>query len=114
MFNVLRLIETLLRRIEMDSLNYEQYYKNTVIDFFDGRTTYDNEHTIKRALPLLSLASLKPGQQVLDIATGTGIIAIASSQLVGSTGKVVGVDFSAGMLNQAQQKIKELGTGKTC
>lgn len=45
----------------------------------------------------------------MDVATGTGIIAIAAAQIVGSHGKVIGVDFSSGMLTQAQQKIETLG-----
>lgn len=43
------------------------------------------------------------------MATGTGIIAIAAAQIVGSEGKVIGVDFSSGMLEQARQKIEALG-----
>ncbi|WP_375474810.1 class I SAM-dependent methyltransferase [uncultured Nostoc sp.] len=93
----------------MQNSQYEQEYKKKVIDFFDSRTSYDNDYTIDRALPLLNLVQLKKGQQVLDIATGTGIIAIAVAQIVGSEGKVIGVDFSSGMLAQAQHKIEELG-----
>ncbi|MEH2256037.1 class I SAM-dependent methyltransferase [Nostoc sp.] len=93
----------------MQNSQYEQEYKKKVIDFFDKRTSYDNDYTIHRALPLLNLVQLKKGQEVLDIATGTGIIAIAVAQIVGSEGKVIGVDFSSGMLAQAQHKIEELG-----
>ena len=88
--------------------NYEHRYKRTVINFFDGRTSYDNDSTVKRALPLLELVTLKPGQQVLDVATGTGIVAIAAAQKVGSAGSVTGVDFSAGMLHQAREKARKL------
>ena len=88
---------------------YEKQYKRKVIDFFNSRTTYDNDYTIRRAVPLLELVPLQKGQKVLDLAAGTGIIAIAAAQAVGDEGKVIGVDFSAGMLNQAQQKIDELG-----
>ncbi|ABA22551.1 Protein-L-isoaspartate(D-aspartate) O-methyltransferase [Trichormus variabilis ATCC 29413] len=93
----------------MDNREYEQKYKIDVINFFDSRTSYDNDYTIRRALPLLELIPLKTGQKVLDLATGTGIIAIAAAEIVGSTGKVIGVDFSSGMLAQAEQKIKTLG-----
>jgi ubiquinone/menaquinone biosynthesis C-methylase UbiE len=86
---------------------YEQQYKQEVIDFFNSRTTYDNDYTIRRALPLLDLVPLQNKQKVLDLATGTGIIAIAAAQIVGE-GKVIGVDFSSGMLAQAQHKIDEL------
>lgn len=93
----------------MQNSEYEQQYKKKVIDFFDSRTSYDNDYTIHRALPLVDLVQLQKGQKVLDMATGTGIIAIAVAQIVGSEGKVTGVDFSSGMLAQAQQKIEELG-----
>ena len=93
----------------MSGADYERSYKKTVVDFFDGRTRYDNESTVKRALPLLEMVTLKPGQQVLDVATGTGIIAIAAAQAVGSTGNVTGTDFSAGMLQQAHQKAQRIG-----
>lgn len=93
----------------MDNQRYEQTYKTEVINFFNSRTSYDNDYTISRALPLLDLIPLQNGQKVLDVATGTGIMAIASAEIVGSTGKVIGVDFSSGMLAQAEQKIQTLG-----
>jgi arsenite methyltransferase len=99
-------------QLEHEQLEYEQYYKQTVIDFFNRRTRYDDAITIRRALPLLNLFSLQPGQSVLDLATGTGIIAIAAAQKVaqrvGQTGRVTGVDISTGMLHQAAQKIAAL------
>jgi ubiquinone/menaquinone biosynthesis C-methylase UbiE len=54
---------------------------------------------------VVELAHLQPGQQVLDIATGTGTAAIASAQKVGSKGRVVGIDLSQNMLDRARQKI---------
>lgn len=84
-------------------------YKEQVRDFFDGRTNYDNDFIYRRAIPLVKLAQLQPGQQVLDLATGTGIVAIASAQIIGNEGKVVGVDISPGMLSQAQRKIEAAG-----
>lgn len=84
-------------------------YKQQVTAFFDTRTSYDNEFTYRRAVPVVELAQLQRGQQVLDVATGTGILAIAAAQLVGSEGKVVGVDISPGMLSQARRKIEEAG-----
>lgn len=46
-----------------------------------------------------------PGESVLDLATGTGDLAIAFHRAVGPGGKVVGLDFSAGMLGVAQGKL---------
>ncbi|MBD2344891.1 class I SAM-dependent methyltransferase [Anabaena subtropica] len=93
----------------MDNTQYEQTYKTEVINFFNSRSKYDNDYTIRRALPLLELIPLQNGQKVLDLATGTGIMAIAAAEIVGATGKVIGVDFSSGMLAQAQEKINKLG-----
>lgn len=93
----------------MQSSEYETQYKQNVIDFFNGRTSYDNDYTVRRSLPILDLIPFQPGQRVLDVATGTGIIAIAAAQAVGREGQVIGVDFSSGMLSQAQRKIQQLG-----
>ena len=46
-------------------------------------------------------AGLAPGMHVLDIATGTGLVAREALSLVGPEGRVVGLDPSAGMLEQA-------------
>lgn len=91
----------------MTEVSYEQKYKQTVISFFDKRTNYDNSITVQRALPLLETVELQPGHKVLDVATGTGIIAIAAAKAVGPTGSVIGIDFSEGMLQQAQAKSNE-------
>ncbi len=46
----------------------------------------------------LRRAGLRPGMKVLDIATGTGLVAREACAIVGETGLVVGLDPSAGML----------------
>jgi len=84
-------------------------YKQRIVADFNSRTNYDNEWRYRFANRLVELARLQKGQKVLDIATGTGIVAIASAKIVGSTGKVVGVDISSGMLQQAQAKIDAEG-----
>jgi demethylmenaquinone methyltransferase/2-methoxy-6-polyprenyl-1,4-benzoquinol methylase len=50
----------------------------------------------------------KPGDAVLDCATGTGDLAIAFKKTVGS-GRVVGTDFCADMLSFAPGKAKAMG-----
>ncbi len=49
----------------------------------------------------LQRAGLRPGMVVLDIATGTGLVAREALALVGGTGRVLGLDPSAGMLGEA-------------
>jgi SAM-dependent methyltransferase len=50
---------------------------------------------------LLELAEVKPGERVLDIATGTGIVARMAATQVGGEGKVTGTDVNEGMLAAA-------------
>jgi demethylmenaquinone methyltransferase/2-methoxy-6-polyprenyl-1,4-benzoquinol methylase len=52
----------------------------------------------------LQRAGIGPGMTVLDVATGPGIIAGAARELVGSAGRVLGVDASLGMLREAQRR----------
>src|ERR671930_1347116 len=54
------------------------------------------------------LAEVGPGDRALDVATGTGDLAIALSRRVGPSGEVVGSDFSEGMLACAREKAPEL------
>lgn len=49
----------------------------------------------------LQRAGLRPGMRVLDIATGTGLVAREALATVGTGGMVVGLDPSQGMLEQA-------------
>jgi len=50
------------------------------------------------------LAALGPGDRALDVATGTGDLAVELARRVGPSGEVVGSDFSEGMLDLARRK----------
>ncbi len=54
------------------------------------------------------LAAVGPGARVLDVATGTGDLAIELRRRVGPTGEVVGCDFSDEMLVHARRKAPAL------
>lgn len=49
-------------------------------------------------------AHVAPGSRVLDVATGTGDLALELSRRVWPDGEVVGSDFSEGMLDRARAK----------
>ena len=53
-------------------------------------------------------AVVSPGDRVLDACCGTGDLAIASLRLLGSTGKVTGLDFSERMMERARAKSDEI------
>ena len=46
---------------------------------------------------------LVPGMRVLDVATGTGLVARAAIELLGPQGEVVGLDPSSGMLAECRR-----------
>lgn len=51
----------------------------------------------------------RPGDHVLDCATGTGDLAIAFKKAVGMEGKVIGTDFCAEMMETAPDKARKEG-----
>src|ERR671919_1882357 len=54
------------------------------------------------ATDLIRLAALRPGERVLDVACGTGVVARLAAQQVGATGTVAGLDINPGMLAVAR------------
>jgi len=54
--------------------------------------------------PVLQAAQVGPGQQVLDVACGTGILARTAVPFVQSNGRIVGLDVNEGMLSVAKKK----------
>ncbi|KAB8331375.1 methyltransferase domain-containing protein [Scytonema tolypothrichoides VB-61278] len=86
-------------------------YKQQIADVYNRRShNYDeSEWHLRIAHRLVEYAQISPGYDVLDIATGTGHVAIEVAQTVGSSGKVVGVDISTQMLSHARRKVEALG-----
>src|SRR5918911_2535852 len=58
---------------------------------------------------LVELAELKPGDRVLDIATGIGEPAVTAARKVMPNGKVLAIDISPQMLAIAKTRAKSLG-----
>lgn len=81
-------------------------YKQQVASYFNARTNYDSSELAKlRANRFIELLPLEKGYTVLDIATGTGLIAIPVAEIVGNRGKVIGIDIASNLLQQARDKI---------
>lgn len=57
---------------------------------------------------LTALAELERGEQVLDVACGTGIVARRAAPQVGTDGRVVGLDVNEGMLEVARTAADDL------
>lgn len=69
---------------------YEEFFVPTVLQDWAGR--------------VVAAAEIQPGQRVLDVACGTGVLARAVAERVGPSGSVFGVDISEGMLAVARRK----------
>src|SRR5258708_22144534 len=76
-------------------------------DAFVWLVSLGREHSYREKA--LDLASLKPGESVLDIGCGTGTLAIAAKRRVGAAGRVYGVDASPEMLARAGKKAHKAG-----
>lgn len=85
-------------------------YKQQLKEFYGSRTNYDHEEGTRHPLEaklLLEFVPLQQGQKILDVATGTGLLAIPTCEIVGAEGSVIGIDMTPGMLHQARVKIAD-------
>lgn len=56
---------------------------------------------------MLEMAALRPGEQVLDVACGTGLVSFRAIDAVGETGAVVGTDISGEMVEMSERRAAE-------
>ena len=56
----------------------------------------------------ITLASLQPGQTVLDLGSGAGLDCFFAAKKVGKTGHVIGVDMTPEMIERARSSAKRL------
>jgi demethylmenaquinone methyltransferase/2-methoxy-6-polyprenyl-1,4-benzoquinol methylase len=73
-----------------------------VYDRLNGVMTAGLHHQWRRRA--VQLAAVGPGDRVLDVATGTGDLALELARRVAPGGEVVGADFSEAMLTLARRK----------
>lgn len=57
----------------------------------------------------IALASLKPGEVVVDLGSGGGLDCFLAAKKVGITGHVIGVDMTPEMLDKARSNLAKLG-----
>ena len=75
-----------------------------------GPESYERHNVMafmQTAQDLVTLAALRPGERVLDVACGTGVLARLAATAVGPTGKVAGADLNEGMLSVARTQAHQ-------
>ncbi len=82
----------------------KQYYAWRASNY-DAGAGFEVEHHAEA----IRLAEIQPGQQVLDVACGTGRGTVGLAQAVGPEGHVDALDLSEAMLDQARAKLAQLG-----
>jgi ubiquinone/menaquinone biosynthesis C-methylase UbiE len=56
---------------------------------------------------MLKLVAIQPGDRVLDVACGTGLVTFRVAEAVGANGHVVGIDISGEMVENARRRAAE-------
>jgi len=77
----------------------QRYGWDKAVSYYDN--SWQKQLEPAQAL-LLRMADLRPGEQVLDIASGTGLVTFPAAAGVGATGSVKGVDLSDRMVEAAR------------
>jgi len=57
----------------------------------------------------VALASLRPGEVVLDIGSGAGLDVFLAARKVGLTGRAIGLDMTEAMIRRASQAAEQAG-----
>ena len=57
----------------------------------------------------LQKLSARPREKILEVGFGTGHCLVALAKAVGSTGRVIGLDISDGMLAVARERLQQVG-----
>lgn len=57
-----------------------------------------------------AIASLKPGETVLDLGSGGGFDCFLAGRAVGDSGQIIGVDMTPEMVSKARRNAEQLGT----
>jgi SAM-dependent methyltransferase len=58
----------------------------------------------------ITLASLQPGQTVLDLGSGAGLDCLLAAKQVGPEGRVIGVDMTPEMIERAKKNAERVNT----
>lgn len=84
-------------------------YEETIKNFYNSRTDYDNNRTVERARKLVHFFPPQVGSHSIDFATGTGSVALLLAELVGAEGDIIALDMATSLLDIAKAKASVSG-----
>jgi len=99
---------------ETGSMGKKQHDEYVAQEFNRAAERYDDTRVVRsyqrrtQAL-IVDDSQIEKGMRVLDLGCGTGTATLEIASRLEGTGKVVGLDLSEKMLEQAEQKLTELG-----
>jgi ubiquinone/menaquinone biosynthesis C-methylase UbiE len=76
---------------------------------WDERHAYFEEIARPVAEKMLELLDPSPGDAILELAAGTGVVGFSAAALVGPTGRVIVSDFASAMVEVASRRANALG-----
>ena len=76
---------------------------------WDGRYAFFERTARPVAERMLERLAPAPGQTILELAAGSGLVGFAAAELVGPGGHVIVSDFAEAMVEAAQRRAAELG-----
>lgn len=78
----------------------QRYGWDKAVDYYEHHW----QHQLAPAqIRLLEMAAIRPGERVLDVACGTGLVTCRAARQVGEHGSIMGVDVAGKMVAYAQQ-----------
>jgi ubiquinone/menaquinone biosynthesis C-methylase UbiE len=85
-----------------------------MIDFDDDAARgleriYRTPDVVAQRVRVLEALALRPGERVLDVGVGPGLLAEDMARTVGERGHVAGIDLSEPMLEMSRRRCTELG-----
>jgi len=98
--------------MDLTGKNKEKYVKETFnkisekYDFMNRLMSLGLDKLWRKKV--VKIVRAKPGMKILDVCCGTGMLTIELAKEVGSSGSVIGLDFSENMLEQARKNINFL------
>ena len=77
---------------------------------YDERSAgYDDSFHPRLAEDFIKWAEIQPGQNMLDLCCGTGLVSLSAKEIIGPSGRVIGVDISDKMLDEGRRKAADAG-----